>query len=101
MASFPLLAQQDLAHFRFRIVDHPAVVVEHHCLAPRRVERLPDQPRLAGIARASEISPGRGHLLRQRLRFRPVAGPLFAAFRVVEATYPSLASSRLFEVLAA
>ena len=45
----------DLSHFSFRIVDHSTVAIEHQGLAPCRVERLPRQPGLAGIACASEI----------------------------------------------
>jgi hypothetical protein len=34
VASFSLLGQQDLAHFSFRIVDPPAVIIERHRLTP-------------------------------------------------------------------
>ena len=50
----------------------------------RRAAR-PGQAGLAGVAGAGKISPGPGHLFGQRLRFRGVAGTLFAAFGVVEA----------------
>jgi hypothetical protein len=33
--SFPLLAQQNFAHFAFKIVDHPTVAVERQRLAPQ------------------------------------------------------------------
>jgi hypothetical protein len=80
-----MLSLQDLAHFPLGIVAHPTAVIEHHRLGARWFEWLPSQAGLAGIARAREIGPGRSHLLCQRLCFRPVAGSLFAALRVVKA----------------
>src|SRR6266550_6049625 len=79
------LVQQYLADTSLRIVHHAACLVEDHRLASRRIAWRPCKSGLAWISAESKINPRRTHLLRKRLGFWCIAGPLLPALRVVKA----------------
>jgi hypothetical protein len=79
------LAREYSPQLRSGIIHHARFLVENHGLATVRIAWRPGQSGPAGTSCACEVFPCRGHLARQRLRFRCVAGALFAPFSVIEA----------------